>query len=133
MKRRADPGVISRATSKSSSKVSHAQADAAQGYQMAAAKFSAQLVLARGGDRDAMGGITSYADTLISSIRRESTTGAEANLRIARVLGHPASLPKQVSAEQLIVDAIVNANTSLLETVLSTNFALASTPTSMGC
>ena len=103
-------------------KVSHAQADAAQGYQMAAAKFSAQLVLARGGDRDAMNGITGYADTLIGSIRRESTTGAEANLRIARVLGQLASLPKQVSAEQLIVDAIVNANTSL-ETVLSTNFA----------
>ena len=103
-------------------KVSHAQADAAQGYQMAAAKFSAQLVLARGGDRDAMGGITSYADTLISSIRRESTTGAEANLRIARVLGQLASLPKQISPEQLIVDAIASANTSL-EAVLNTSFA----------
>ena len=103
-------------------KVSHAQADAQQSYQMAAAKFTAQMTLARGGDRDAMNGITGYADTLIGSIRRESTTGAEANLRIARVLGQLASLPKQVSAEQLIVDAIVNANTSL-ETVLSTNFA----------
>ena len=103
-------------------KVSHAQADAQQSYQMAAAKFTAQMTLARGGDRDAMNGITGYADTLIGSIRRESTTGAEANLRIARVLGQLASLPKQISAEQLIVDAIVNANTSL-ETVLSTNFA----------
>ena len=103
-------------------KVSHAQADAQQSYQMAAAKFTAQMTLARGGDRDAMNGITGYADTLIGSIRRESTTGAEANLRIARVLGQLASLPKQVSAEQLIVDAIVNANTSL-ETVLSANFA----------
>lgn len=103
-------------------KVSHAQADAQQSYQMAAAKFTAQMTLARGGDRDAMNGITGYADTLIGSIRRESTTGAEANLRIARVLGQLASLPKQVSAEQLIVDAIVNANTSL-EKVLSTNFA----------
>ena len=103
-------------------KVSHAQADAQQSYQMAAAKFTAQMTLARGGDRDAMNGITGYADTLIGSIRRESATGAEANLRIARVLGQLASLPKQVSAEQLIVDAIVNANTSL-ETVLSTNFA----------
>ena len=103
-------------------KVSHAQADAAQGYQMAAAKFSAQLVLARGGDRDAMNGITGYADTLIGSIRRESTTGAEANLRIARVLGQLASLPKQISPEQLIVDAIASANTSL-EAVLNTNFS----------
>lgn len=103
-------------------KVSHAQADAAQSYQMAAAKFSAQMVLARGGDRDAMGGITSYADTLIGSIRRESTTGAEANLRIARVLGQLASLPKQISPEQLIVDAIASANTSL-EAVLNTSFA----------
>ncbi|HNO43125.1 MAG TPA: EF-hand domain-containing protein, partial [Ottowia sp.] len=103
-------------------KVSHAQADAQQSYQMAAAKFTAQMTLARGGDRDAMNGITGYADTLIGSIRRESTTGAEANLRIARVLGQLASLPKQISAEQLIVDAIVNAKTSL-ETVLSTNFA----------
>jgi len=89
---------------------------------MAAAKFSAQLVLARGGDRDAMNGITGYADTLIGSIRRESTTGAEANLRIARVLGQLASLPKQISPEQLIVDAIASANTSL-EAVLNTNFS----------
>ena len=103
-------------------KVSHAQADAQQSYQMAAAKFTAQMTLARGGDRDAMGGITSYADTLIGSIRRESTTGAEANLRIARVLGQLASLPKQISPEQLIVDAIASANTSL-EAVLNTNFS----------
>ena len=103
-------------------KVSHAQADAQQSYQMAAAKFTAQMTLARGGDRDAMNGITSYADTLIGSIRRESTTGAEANLRIARVLGQLASLPKQISPEQLIVDAIASANTSL-EAVLNTNFS----------
>ena len=93
-------------------KVSHAQATAAEGYQLAAAKFSAQLVLARGGDRDALGSITGYADTLIESIRRESTTGAEANLRIARVLGQLGELPQQVSAEQLIVDAIASGTST---------------------
>lgn len=93
-------------------KVSHAQADAAEGYQLAAAKFSAQLVLARGGDRDALGSITGYADTLIESIRRESATGAEANLRIARVLGQLGELPQQVSAEQLIVDAIASGTST---------------------
>jgi len=93
-------------------KVSHAQATAAEGYQLAAAKFSAQLVLARGGDRDALGSITGYADTLIESIRRESATGAEANLRIARVLGQLGELPQQVSAEQLIVDAIASGTST---------------------
>ncbi|MBK8667806.1 MAG: hypothetical protein IPN21_18450 [Burkholderiales bacterium] len=93
-------------------KISHAQADAAEGYQLAAAKFSAQLVLARGGDRDALGSITGYADTLIESIRRESATGAEANLRIARVLGQLGELPQQVSAEQLIVDAIASGTST---------------------
>ena len=95
-------------------KVSHAQADAAEGYQLAAAKFSAQMVLARGGDRDALGSITGYADTLIESIRRESASSGEANLRVSRVLGQLAELPKQVSAEQLIVDAIGTSTDSTI-------------------
>lgn len=95
-------------------KVSHAQADAAEGYQLAAAKFSAQMVLARGGDRDALGSITGYADTLIDSIRRESASSGEASLRVSRVLGQLAELPKQVSAEQLIVDAIGTSTDSTI-------------------
>ncbi len=105
-------------------KVSHAQADAQEGYQLAAAKFSAQMVLARGGDRDALGSITGYADTLIESIRRESASSSEASLRVSRVLGQLAELPKQVSAEQLIVDAINNNSDNVTGALQSLQNAL---------
>jgi hypothetical protein len=90
------------------------QATVAESYNMAAARFSAQMVLARAGDRDAMNGITGHAGTLIEAIKRDSTTGDEANLRIARVLGQLASLPAQISPEQLIVDAIGNLSNTLV-------------------
>ena len=90
------------------------QATVADSYNMAAARFSAQMTLARAGDRDAMSGITGHAGTLIEAIRRDSTTGDEANLRIARVLGQLASLPAQISPEQLIVDAIGNLSNTLV-------------------
>ncbi|MFD1709092.1 hypothetical protein FVQ98_14510 [Ottowia sp. GY511] len=90
-----------------------AQASGFDSYQLAAGKFSAQMALARGGDRDALNGITGYADTLIGSIRAESTSSDEANLRIGRVLGQLGELPKQVSAEQLIVNAVDSMKNTL--------------------
>lgn len=82
----------------------NAQAGGVQGYNSAAAAFSSQLVLARGGDRDALGGITSYASTLIDAINRESTTASEAAVRAGRVRGQLAGLPEQLRPEQFIVD-----------------------------
>jgi len=84
----------------------NAQAPGAQGYNSAAASFSSQLTLARGGDRDALGGITSYANTLMDAINRESATASEAALRAGRVRGQLAALPAQVRPEQLIANAI---------------------------
>lgn len=95
------------------------QATVAESYNMAAARFSAQMVLARAGDRDAMNGITGHAGTLIEAIKRDSTTGDEANLRIARVLGQLASLPAQISPEQLIVDAIGSLGSTLVDQLIS--------------
>ncbi|MBK8667837.1 MAG: EF-hand domain-containing protein [Burkholderiales bacterium] len=82
------------------------------------------MVLARGGDRDALGSITGYADTLIESIRRESASSGEASLRVSRVLGQLAELPKQVSAEQLIVDAIGNNSDNVTGVLQSLQNAL---------
>lgn len=73
------------------------------------ASLQSQLVLARGGDRDALSGITGYADSYIDTINKTSKTEAEARLAIGKVRGQLAALPGQVSPEQFIVDAI-NAN-----------------------
>jgi len=73
------------------------------------AALQAQLTLARGGDRDALSGITGYADGYIDTINKTSKTEAEARLAIGKVRGQLAALPGQVSPEQFIVDAI-NAN-----------------------
>lgn len=73
------------------------------------ASLQSQLTLARGGDRDALSGITGYADSYIDTINKTSKTEAEARLAIGKVRGQLAALPGQVSPEQFIVDAI-NAN-----------------------
>ena len=73
------------------------------------AALQTQLVLAKGGDRNALSGITGYADSYINAINRSSVSAAEARLAVGRVRGQVAALPKQVSPEQFIVDAI-NSN-----------------------
>ena len=45
-------------------------------------------------------------------VRRRASSGAEADLLIARIRGELADLPERVSAEQLIVDAIESGTTS---------------------
>ena len=100
--------------------------DAAESYRMAAGKFSAQMTLARGGDREALTGITGYASTLIDSIKRESSSSQEANLRIARVLGQLGELPRVLSAEELIVKAVEDMKNTL-SGVLVSNFNMLDT------
>lgn len=69
------------------------------------AAFQRQLALAQGGDRDALGSITQYADRLISA--GEQRLGyLQGQQLIASVVSQVKNLPGQVSAEQLIVNAI---------------------------
>jgi phage-related minor tail protein len=84
----------------------------AENYDRAWAAYRTNLTVARGGDRDALGNITSTAGDLIEMVRRRASSGAEADLLIARIRGELADLPERVSAEQLIVDAIESGTTS---------------------
>lgn len=69
------------------------------------AAFQRQLALAQGGDRDALGSITQYADRLISA--GDQRLGyLQGQQLIASVMSQVKGLPDQVSAEQLIVKAI---------------------------
>lgn len=83
-----------------------AQAGGQPGLRSAASAYSAQLAFARGGDQDALQGITGYAQTYIEAIRRESTTAAEAALQVGRVRGQLLALPGQLKPEDAIVAAI---------------------------
>jgi len=81
------------------------------------ADFNRSIEAAYSGDinlgRDALSGITSYADTLIGTIGEKANSQAEENMMVARVKAQLAQLPKQVSAEQYIVDAIYNLSNDL--------------------
>lgn len=80
-------------------------------------QFSAQLALARSGDRDALSGITGYASTLLDASKgyNASTPAYQADLK--SVTDALSALPKQVSAEQFIVDAIKTMQSTLLSGV----------------
>ncbi|WP_437870851.1 tape measure protein [Methylorubrum extorquens] len=84
--------------------------------RLAAARgqFDAQLQAARGGDRDALNGITSYASTLLDASKGYNASSPAYQADLQRVMDLLASLPKQVSAEQFIVDAINSTSTALL-------------------
>lgn len=83
--------------------------------------FDQQMALARNGDRTAMGSITQYADRLISA--GEQRLGSiQGQQLIAMVKTQLAALPGQISAEQLIVDAIERQTLAHANT-LTTNFA----------
>jgi Ca2+-binding EF-hand superfamily protein len=73
------------------------------------------LQAARGGDRDALNGITSYASALLDASKafNASTPAYQADLQ--RVTDALAALPKQVSAEQFIVDAIDDSKEAVVD------------------
>lgn len=73
------------------------------------AALQTQLVLARGGDRTALSGITGYASTYIGAVQGTARTSAEEQIAIGRVKAQLSKLPDQVPPEKLIVDAI-NSN-----------------------
>jgi hypothetical protein len=70
------------------------------------AALQTQYSLAMGGSRDALTGITGYADTYIAAIKASSKSAAEEAAAIAKVKAQVGNLPNQVSAEQFIVNAI---------------------------
>lgn len=99
--------------------------------RLAAARgqFDAQLQAARAGDRDALNGITGYASTLLDASRAYNASSQAYQADLQRVTDALAVLPKQVSAEQFIVDAIddskeaVVAATQVMQETLRTAVA----------
>ncbi|GEL44229.1 hypothetical protein MEX01_48200 [Methylorubrum extorquens] len=90
----------------------------------ARSQFEAQLQAARGGDRDALNGITGYASTLLDASKGYNASSAGYQNDLKRVTDALAALPEQVSAEQFIVDAIdaskdaiVDATATMQETL----------------
>lgn len=90
----------------------------------AQAQFERQMALARGGDREALGSITTYAGNLLEAGKSQFASGKGYQDIVAAVTKQLEALPSQVSAEQLIVnaindsgDAIVDATTLMRETL----------------
>lgn len=102
----------------------------APGAQLVNARelYQQQLALARGGDRNALGNITQYADTFINASKAYSGSGGATMGILQSIQGELRGLPTQVRPEQLIVDAlgqttaaVTSGNTSLI-TALQTSF-----------
>jgi Ca2+-binding EF-hand superfamily protein len=72
----------------------------------ARSQFATQLGLAQGGNRDALSGITGYADSLLQASRAMNASSAAFQADFAQVQGSLGALPSQVSPEQFIVNAI---------------------------
>lgn len=111
------------------------QAGGIESYTRAWAAFQTQMTLASGGDRDALSGITSSAGALVEAIRRESSSAAEASLRIGRVRGQLAGLPGQLSPEQFIVDnlsAVITTGTGSTVAAVATGSGATAAAVSAG-
>jgi phage-related minor tail protein/Ca2+-binding EF-hand superfamily protein len=83
-----------------------------------------QLALAQGGNRDALSGITNYADAFINASKAYSASGGATVGIIAAVKDQLKALPALVRPEQLIVDAVTAAG-------LATTAALSSLQASL--
>lgn len=75
----------------------------------AQSQYNAQLALAQGGNRDALNGITGYANDLIDAGRAFYASSSAFQSIFSTVLAQMEALPSQVSAEQFIVNAIETA------------------------
>ncbi|HEV7337016.1 MAG TPA: phage tail length tape measure family protein [Bosea sp. (in: a-proteobacteria)] len=86
----------------------------------AQSQYNAQLALAQSGNRDAINGLTGYADALLDAGRAfyGSSTGFQTIFE--QIAAQLTALPTQVSAEQFIVDAINESRDALLAS-LDTN------------
>ena len=87
----------------------------APGAQLVNARelYQQQLALARGGDRNALGNITQYADTFINASKAYSGSGGATMDILSSIQGELRALPSQVRPEQLIVDAVTQTTTAV--------------------
>lgn len=88
----------------------------------AQAQYAQQYKLAKGGDRDALSSLTQYADRYLDAAKGMYASGPAYQKILDKVTGSLSPLPKQVSAEQFIVDAI-QAQTKDLKTTIATGSA----------
>ena len=72
----------------------------------ARSQFDRQLGLARGGDRDAMGSITDYADQLLKAQIGYTASGPATQAVIAQIKQALGDLPGQVSAEEFVAKSV---------------------------
>lgn len=87
-------------------------------------QFDAQLKLAKSGDRDALGSITTYADRLLDAGKGQYASGKGYQDILGSVTKQLGGLPKQLSAEQFIVNAI-KAQTTAFQASIATGSASA--------
>lgn len=86
----------------------------------AQAQYNAQLALAQSGNRDAINGLTGYADALLDAGRAFYGSSTGFQVIFEQIAAQLTALPTQVSAEQFIVDAINESRDALLSS-LDTN------------
>lgn len=82
--------------------------------QKAQADFAAQYALAQGGDRDALSGITQFAQTNIEALRAFFGSGSQFHAGFNQIVSMLEALPELVSPEQLIVDAITTGTGNIV-------------------
>lgn len=85
--------------------------------QLAAAQadYAIQLAMARAGDRDALSGITQYADRLIQAGTGMYASGEGAQSIIDRIERDLAALPEQVTIEELMLEELRGIRAGVLE------------------
>lgn len=98
----------------------------------AQANFNRLLTLAQGGDQDAMGSITGAADLLLQAARDNFASGQGYQDVFAQVTNALEALPSQITANELVVDAIrdmrdvlktaINASPAATAGALNANF-----------
>jgi tail length tape measure protein len=106
----------------------------AQQLATAQAAFSTQYAQALSGNRDALSGITGYAQDAIDAARRYYGSGMQGQTIISNIISQLQALPAQVSPEQFIVNAIdqsaidittsvADANADLIQALATGNLA----------
>ncbi|XYD07425.1 EF-hand domain-containing protein [Methylobacterium sp. NMS12] len=80
----------------------------------AQSQYGAQLALAKSGDRTALDSITQYSDALLEASKAYNASGSAYQATFQQILADLEALPKQVSAEQFIVDAINDSKDAIV-------------------
>lgn len=91
----------------------------------AQSQYNAQLALAQSGNRDAINGLTGYADALLDAGRAFYGSSAAFQSIFSQIEAQLTALPTQVSAEQFIVNAVNDSKNATVAALATMQTALA--------